>query len=360
MKFSVRDDGIGIPEERMDRLFQVFSQVDPSTTRYYGGTGLGLAICKLLAELMGGRIWVESTLGKGSVFHFTIRAEAVTARQPVLPQTAEPGMEGKQVLILDDNATNREILTGLTRMWGMEPTAAANVDAALTLARSQKFDVALVDWNMPGKHGGDFAREIRASSGLEELPMILLSSGVPFGESSMDLFDSSLGKPVRAMALFQTMACLFGETLPDANATASTPKTNISLDHPLKILLVDDNNVNQRVAALSLQRLGYRADLAANGLEAIAAVTRTSYDVILMDVQMPEMDGLEATRIIRSKKELQQPWVIALTAGVMSDERKRAREAGMDDFMAKPFKADALAECLKRGHLAIQAMRNRD
>ncbi len=353
LKFSVRDNGIGIPPERIDRLFKVFSQVDSSTTRHYGGTGLGLAICRLLTQYMGGKIWVESSPCQGSVFHFTIQAEPVSSRSPGLPSRAEPGLEGKRVLILDDNATNREILVGLMTMWGMESGCAETVDAALELAKCGNFDVALVDWNMPTRHGGEFAREIRKNLRLHELPMILLSSGVPGGDPSLALFNQTLGKPVRAMALFQVMSRLFGCSHHE-NFLPVRPSTyEISADYPLKILLVDDNSVNQRVAALSLARLGYRADTANNGIEAVQAAKLVPYDLILMDVQMPEMDGLEATRLIRADKSRKQPWIVALTAGVMGEDRQNAVDAGMDDFLAKPFRVETLADCLQRGYRSL-------
>lgn len=353
--FKVKDNGIGIPPERMDRLFKAFSQVDSSTTRHYGGTGLGLAICRLLTQYMGGSIWAESTPSHGSTFHFTIQAAPVTARQPGLPQTAEPGLEGKRVLILDDNATNREILTGLMKMWGMKTGAADNVDAALELARCGNFDVALVDWNMPTRHGGEFAEEIRKNPKLAHLPMILLSSGVSSSEPSLKLFTNTLNKPVRAMALFQVMSRLFGTDAAQTSAPLRYVTKEIASLFPLKILLVDDNSVNQRVAALSLARLGYRADLANNGLEAVAAVNTSRYNLVLMDVRMPEMDGLEATRAIRTNLSLRQPWIIGLSAGATAEEHQNATDSGMDDFIAKPFRMENLAECLQRGYAALHA-----
>ena len=351
--FMVKDNGIGIPPERMDRLFKVFSQVDSSTTRHYGGTGLGLAICRLLTQYMGGSIWAESSPSKGSTFHFTIQAEAVTPRQPGPPQSAEPLLEGKHVLILDDNATNREILTGLVNMWGMRTSSAAHVDAALELARTVNFDLALVDWNMPKRNGGDFAQEVRKSPEISKLPMILLSSGIPFGEPMLKLFNGKLNKPVRAMALFQTVSRVLGTDSSQKVVPSLSGSKVIADSFPLRILLAEDNHVNQRVAVLSLARLGYHADLANNGLEAEAAFKAVPYDVILMDVRMPEMDGLEATRKIRASSAAGKPWIIGLSAGATKVENDEAISAGMNDFLAKPFGMEALAGCLERAYLAL-------
>jgi signal transduction histidine kinase/CheY-like chemotaxis protein len=354
--FMVKDNGIGIPPERMDRLFKVFSQVDSSTTRNYGGTGLGLAICRLLTQYMGGKIWVESVPSKGSTFHFTIQAEAVTAREPGPPQSAEPMLEGKRVLIVDDNATNRKILAGLVSMWGMHANSAENVDEALKLVHDGNFDVALVDWNMPKRHGGEFAEEVRNLPAISKLPMILLSSGVPSSEPLLKLFKIKLNKPVRAMALFQSISRILGADASYHTASSRRGYKEISDRFPLRLLLAEDNGVNQRVAALSLARLGYRTDLANNGVEAVAAFNNMHHDVILMDVRMPEMDGIEATQKIRAMDSLRQPWIIGLSAGATKEEHQNAIQAGMNDFIAKPFRMETLAVCLERAYLALQAV----
>lgn len=351
LKFSVHDSGIGIPPERMDRLFKVFSQVDSSTTRLYGGTGLGLAICRLLTHYLGGDIWVESSPCQGSVFHFTIQAEPVNP--PESAGAGKPGLEGKRVLILDEHSTDRDILVGLVTMWGMESVCAQGVAETQQVIRQQRPDVVLVDRDSLGGRLGEFAAQVRQEAEDADLPLLLLGSDIEAAESDLKWYQHRLPKPVRAMALYQVLARIFGDSCDATGLPIRDGLQEMASEFPLKILLVDDNHVNLRVAALSLARLGYRVDTANNGIEAVRAAKLVRYDLILMDVQMPEMDGLAATRQIRAAALARQPWIVALTAGVMGEERQSAIEAGMDDFLAKPFRMLTLADCLRRGYLSL-------
>jgi signal transduction histidine kinase/DNA-binding response OmpR family regulator/putative methionine-R-sulfoxide reductase with GAF domain len=358
--FSVRDTGIGIPAEHMARLFQSFSQADSSTTRKYGGTGLGLAISKRLAELMGGRMWAESLglPGQGSTFHFIIQAES--APLPVKDRRdfsgAQPILTGKKLLVVDDNATNRRILVLQTQSWGMTALETPSAKEALSwLEAGQTFDLAIIDMQMPEMDGIHLASRIRSLPKGQSLPMILFSS---LGRREVDAekvgFSAFLNKPLKQSQLFDALVSIFGDpkTAPDPRAAAPTrsqPDPQMAQKHPLRILLAEDNLVNQKLAMRVLEQMGYRADLAANGLEAVESVARQSYDVILMDVQMPEMDGLEATRQICARwAQSVRPRIIAMTANAMQGDRELCLAAGMDDYITKPFKVDELASALLR------------
>ncbi len=357
LAFAVRDTGIGIPPEGMQRLFQSFSQVDASTTRRFGGTGLGLAISKRLAELMGGTMWVESVVGRGSTFHFTIRIDAVAGKpRPYFSATAGTHqLQDKRVLIVDDNATNRRILTALVEGWGMRQAAAATAAEALALLEAgERFDAAIVDMQMPEMDGAMFAQEVRQRFNRQP-PLILLSS---LGHHAMiedkTLFAAYLTKPAKPAQIQASLIMILREE-PHARPGTAHP-LGVAADparrakHPERILLAEDNVVNQKVALLMLDKLGYRADLAADGLEAIEAVERQRYDVILMDVQMPEMDGIEATRRIigRYPDRATRPTIIATTANAMQGDRERCLEAGMDDYIGKPIKMEELAAALEK------------
>ena len=359
LHFRVRDTGIGIPPERVDRLFRSFSQIDASTTRKYGGTGLGLAISKRLCELMGGKIWVESDPGVGSTFHFTISvSEAHGFDCPESPEVDEV-LRGRRVLIVDDNQTNRYVLTLQADGWGMEPReAASGRDALAWLERSEGFDVAILDMAMPGMDGVEVAREIRRRHPDLDMPLILLSS---LGTTKQELdeaaesagesppgFAAVLTKPARATQLADALArALGGKPAPARPAQPiAAHHANLGTTYPLRVLLAEDNTINQKVALKLLERLGYHADLAENGKEVLEAVEQTPYDVILMDVHMPEMDGIEATRRIRSEKK-REPKILAMTANVLEADRQLCLEAGMDDFVSKPVSFDRLAEALE-------------
>jgi PAS domain S-box-containing protein len=351
--FSVRDTGIGIPEDRMDRLFEAFTQVDASTTRRYGGTGLGLAISKRLAEEMGGRMWVESRVGQGSTFHVTIHTEA--AAGPLAAEELEsiPEIAGKRVLIVDDNATNREILRRQAESWGMVPQEAATPNDALEyVRRGDPFDVAILDMQMPEMDGLALAEEIRRHRDPEALPLVMLTSlGYRDPSPSGGQFAAYMTKPIRPSQLYDALIGIFApqmalQKVPPPSPRAATPSAERS---PLRILLAEDNAVNQRVALLLLEKLGYRADVAADGREALQALERQPYDVVLMDVQMPEMDGLEATRrILERWPEPDRPRIVAMTAGATEADREACLAAGMNDYVSKPIRQEELAAALAR------------
>jgi PAS domain S-box-containing protein len=349
LELAVRDTGIGIPQDRMDRLFTSFSQVDASTTRRYGGTGLGLAISKRLVELMGGTIRAESEEGDGSTFRISLPAEP--AELPTRPTVDDslPQLLGKRVLVVDDNATNREIVTRHARAWQMEPVAVEGGAEALALIDAgERFDLAVLDMMMPGMDGVELAREIRSRRSRRELPLLLLTSlgRLPQAVSSGE-FDAQLAKPLRASQLYNALIRIVaeGDDEPQATAEAERPASGVA---SLRILLAEDNAVNQKVALRLLERLGYGADIASNGLEAIGALERRQYDVVLMDVQMPELDGLDASRRICDRWPDTRPRIIAMTANALPEDREACFAAGMDDYVAKPIRPDALAEALRR------------
>jgi CheY-like chemotaxis protein len=361
LQFSVRDTGIGIPPDRLDKLFLAFSQVDASTSRRFGGTGLGLAVSKRLVEMMGGKMWVESAgvPGKGSTFFFTIQAKVAPESQRRMELTgAQPELNGRRLLIVDDNATNRRILTLQCRGWGMQPRATGSPQEALEWVRhGETFDLAILDLHMPEMDGLELARilkEVPRSSGAPPpFPMILLSSlGGYAGELQTDIFAACLVKPIRSSALFDNLVGIFA-ALPQRPAPVERNRPvvdpQMASRHPPRILLAEDNVVNQKLALRLLSQMGFRADVAANGLEAIQAVERQPYDVVLMDVQMPEMDGLEATRQICARwQSADRPRIVAMTANAMQGDREMCLEAGMDDYLAKPIRVDELILALEK------------
>ncbi len=341
---AVRDTGIGIPADRVDRLFRSFSQVDASTTRVYGGTGLGLAISRRIAEAMGGTISVESTPGQGSVFALTVSLPR--GEQTVDALAAPPAeLAGRRALVVDDNATNREILRRQLTAWGMRVEDHADGEAALAAVDAGATpDVVLLDMHMPGMDGVELARGLRARPSTRELPLLLLTSlgSRPAGGDELGLLH--LTKPVKAGALRTVVAGALGAArTPSPSESAPAPQ------RPLRVLLAEDNVVNQRVALLMLDRLGYRADVVADGLEAVAAVASTPYDVVLMDVQMPGLDGIGATERLRAHLPAERrPRIVAMTAGALDEDRERCLAAGMDDFLAKPVRREELAAALAR------------
>jgi len=363
LHFTVRDTGIGIPADRLNRLFQAFSQIDASTTRKYGGTGLGLAVSKRLSEMMGGTMWVESEgiPGKGSAFHFTIRVPEATHAQvrPAL-QGEAPELRGRSVLVVDDNATNRRILTLQAQGWGMQARATGSPEEALEwVRRGARFDLAVLDLHMPEMNGVELAQEMRGligtaralPGGASGLPLILLSSLGGYGqEIPADLFAACLTKPIRASALFDALMGIFvGHGAPVPAAVPARPDVEMAQRLPLRILIAEDYVVNQKLALRLLAQMGYRADVAANGLEAIQALERQPYDVVLMDVQMPEMDGLEATRQICGRWSGEaRPRIIAMTANAMQGDREICLAAGMDDYISKPIRVEDLVQALVR------------
>jgi len=359
LQFSVRDTGIGILKDLQDRLFRAFSQADATTSRRYGGTGLGLAISKRLSEMMGGEMWVESQglPGKGSTFYFTIvtRAAAEMKSRPHLSRE-QPELSGKRLLIVDDNATNCRILSLQTKTWGMIARDTTSPSEALNwLQRGDPFDLAILDMQMPGKDGLELAKEIREICDEKALPMVLTSSlGKQETHAPEGLFVAYMSKPIRPSVLFDTLMNLFATAPRKAEeSTLVQPRLDpeMASHHPLRILLAEDNVVNQKLALRLLSQMGYRADVAANGVEAIRSLERQPYDVILMDVQMPEMDGLEASRRICSRwPRDSRPHIIAMTANAMQGDREICLEAGMDDYVSKPIRVDELVRALYETH----------
>ena len=370
---SVRDTGIGIPADRVDKLFQVFSQVDASTTRHYGGTGLGLAICKRLVQLMGGRIWVESQSGVGSNFQFEIPMHAVLTRPVAWSSSGQQQLAGKRVLVVDDNATNRRIVDLQTTRWGMHPVSVASGEQALALlASGEYFDAALLDVQMPVMDGYELAGRIRAHFSATQLPILVLTSqGTDMAQSAKLGVAQTLAKPVKSAHLMAALLKALDRpihpvqrqgTLPQPAAPSSMDspvvqssdaKPKLAHNYPLRILLAEDNLVNQRVAQLILQGLGYTIEVAGNGRIALerllqASGSSTAFDAVLMDVQMPEMDGLEAARRIRTDlPAFAQPQIIAMTANAMEGDREQCLAAGMDDYLSKPIKPASLAQAIQ-------------
>ncbi|HOC54364.1 MAG TPA: response regulator [Verrucomicrobiota bacterium] len=362
LHFLVRDTGIGIPVDRLARLFKSFSQADASTSRRYGGTGLGLAISKRLVELMGGKMWVESVPQKGSTFHFTLPLRPSPNRPQVLPETGRPQLANARVLIVDDNATNCRILSSHARRWGMVPRHTQNPSEALEWLRAgEGFELAILDMEMPGLDGVALAGEVRKLPAKGNLPLVLLNpSGVraecpDFVRAS---FAGCLSKPVKSGPLQDLLVRVISGSRPAAPRTHAPAKLDPTLASrlPLRILLCDDNMINQKVAMRLLQQMGYRADMAANGLEALAALDRQPYDLIFMDLMMPEMGGLEATRIIRVRQKQPAEFphckspiiIVAMTASAMPGDREKCFAVGMDDYVAKPVRLEDVRGIVER------------
>ncbi len=349
LSFGVSDTGIGLAPGAAERLFAPFTQIDASTTRVYGGTGLGLAISRRLCDLMGGRIGVESEPGRGSTFTFSIQA-AEAELAPPIPELA-PQLEGLRVLVVDDNATNRRILSLLTSKWGMAARDTESpADALGWVEQGEPFDLALLDYQMPGMDGVELAEALRLLRSREDLRLVLLTSMGSAQETRISGADfaATLSKPLKQSHLYNTLVRVMADQ--PAPATPRAPAIfdpHMAGRHPLRILLAEDNQINLKLTLHLLGKFGYRADVAGNGAEALAAVERQHYDVILMDVQMPVMDGCEATRQIRCRWA-KVPRIVALTANAMDGDREECLVAGMNDYLGKPISPEALAAALRR------------
>jgi two-component system, sensor histidine kinase and response regulator len=366
VRFMIRDTGIGISEEHRQRLFQSFSQADGSTTRRYGGTGLGLAISKQLAEMMGGSIGVKSQPGVGSEFWFTIRLQKQARPGVVVRPRAT--LENVRVLIVDDNHTNRRILSHIVERWGMRSKAVEGGEEALEALRSavstgDPYAIALLDMQMPEMDGFMLAKNIKADPSTADLPLVLLTSlGHGNGSAAASGIAATLTKPVKESALFDTLAVLLGtagqgaDVPPDPlDSPDAAEGLRIVHPHPLRILVAEDNAINQKVALRMLEKLGYRADMVANGREAIEALKQMPYDLVLMDCSMPEMDGFDATAAIRAMEgEYRHTIIVAMTANALHGDRERVLAAGMDDYLAKPVSQKELAALIRDWTMKIR------
>nr|WP_294944573.1 hybrid sensor histidine kinase/response regulator [uncultured Mucilaginibacter sp.] len=345
--FEIRDTGIGIPADKLSKLFEPFSQVDSSTTRKYGGTGLGLVICDRLISLMGGNITVDSEPGIGTTFRFAIKCKLSTEHK----QEPEPlnidGIKGRQVLVVDDNATNRRILQLQLENWGLKPVMASSGHDALEILNSKPdLDLVITDMQMPEMDGFELSTAIKKN---KALPVILLSSiGDETKKQHPGLFAAVLTKPVKQQRLRKIIITELLQLPPQAEQDqkqATLLNKDFAALHPLNILVAEDNLINQKMILRVLEKLGFQPALATNGAEAIAMLDKQFYDVILMDVQMPDMDGLDATRYIR-QHHAKQPVIIAMTANAMLEDREICMEAGMNNYIAKPVKLEVLVTML--------------
>ncbi len=351
LEFSVKDTGIGIPSAKQSNLFKPFSQVDASTSRKYGGTGLGLAICARLVEMMGGEIRVMSSPGEGSTFTFTIRTRySKEHRDTFYDKISWDILEGKTVLIVDDNKTNIKILEVLCKNWKMTTlTSTSSFEAIQMLDEGISPDLAIVDMIMPGMDGLELARQIRQRSRFTHLPLLLLTS-LGYKENSREskeLFFSQINKPLKITVLGDTLV----KALTGAKTAVITKKVPEQLQHlsekyPFSILIAEDNMINQKLIVKVFNLMGYTPDVVANGLEVIEALNRQSYDIIFMDIQMPEMDGLQATRVIVNQFSDKKPYIVAMTANAMPGDREICLNAGMNDYLSKPIKLEIVQQLL--------------
>jgi signal transduction histidine kinase/CheY-like chemotaxis protein/ligand-binding sensor domain-containing protein len=352
LRFSVKDTGIGIAPDKLDKLFKSFSQVDSSTTRKYGGTGLGLAISEKLVELMGGKFTVESKLHEGSVFSFNIITRAGVDTLTTYVHYHTEGLEGKRILIVDDNLTNRNILKTQMELWKFIPVLAASGEEALQLMQQQDaFDLVITDMQMPAMDGLRLARSIQEK--FEDTPIILLSSlGDEKKEAYANLFSAVLSKPIKQQQLYNHVINSLSKkrklTITEHQPVQTKIPSMTTAVNSLSILAAEDNVVNQKIIIYMLAKLGYAVDIVQNGREAVNAAASKKYDLILMDVQMPEMDGLEATRIIRQNQGSDHIFrIVAMTANAMQGDREDCLEAGMDDYISKPIGLDDLKKMLE-------------
>jgi signal transduction histidine kinase/HPt (histidine-containing phosphotransfer) domain-containing protein len=359
LQFSVRDTGIGIQSDWLDRLFKPFAQAEVSTARRYGGTGLGLAISKRLVELMGGKMWAESVPGQGSTFHFTINVHADLQPEPFGLAKPQPKLADLRLLIVDDNATVRRVLADQVAKWGMIPSSAESPQQALDwLRKGEKYDLAVLDFRMPHMDGLALAAEIHKLPGAEMMPLVLLMPLGPRTEApggTRIVFAHTISKPVKPAQLCEMLVrALLNPKIAPPQETPAKPYQPLAERLSLQILLCDDNAINQKVATRILQQLGYQPGLAGNGREAILALERKPYDLVFMDVMMPEMDGLEATRAIRERQKAGAPnfhsgiVIVAMTAQAMQGDREKCLAAGMDDYLAKPIRPKDVRAVIER------------
>lgn len=350
LRFEVRDTGIGIPRKKLTRLFQAFSQGDSSTTRKYGGTGLGLVICEKLIHLMGGNIGVESTEGRGTLFNFTLPTQEVDNPQSKSNTCLESVLLNKRILIVDDNATNRSILGKQLDQWKMNTIVRATGQEALeSLQQEPAIDLVITDMQMPEMDGIALASRIKSL--VPQMPILLLSSmGTELSAEEAQNFSAVLTKPVKQAQLLQQLVTIIRKEAPcaitDSKEEVFQP-VNLAARNPMRILIAEDNPINQQLALIVLNKLGYSPQLAENGKEALEKMEDQHFDLIFMDVQMPELDGLEATQRIR-QQQYRQPVIIAMTANAMQGDREECLKAGMDDYISKPVKPELIAQLLEK------------
>ena len=363
IQFGVKDTGIGIPQDRIDSLFNAFTQADSSTTRKFGGTGLGLAICSKLVELMNGKIWIESEVGEGSTFFFTLETKPAEVTEKEYFTDDIPDLRGKKVLIVDDIITNRKILRLQCEYWGLIPIIAATSEEALSIiSKEEAIDLAMVDFQMPKMTGVQLGKKIKQS---KNIPMIMLSSyDTPEGlDKKSDLFKAVLTKPIKKSQLFD--AIIVSLTSRKKSKRIQKPvqlDSNLANKMPLRLLLAEDNKINQKLASKIFDKMGYKIDVAEDGLETLNMMDSQNYDIIFMDVQMPQMDGLEATEEIRKLYPRETgPIIVAMTANALQGDKEKCLEAGMDDFISKPIKITAIQDALiKWGGKTKKPMINSD
>lgn len=341
--FSVKDSGIGIAKEKMDILFEAFTQADATTTRRYGGTGLGLAIAKHLINLMGGNIWVESTVGKGSTFFFNLKLTTSGIGKTKLYVRGQiPELKNSRVLIVDDNETNRHIFTLQFESWGMIPYTARSGQEALEIIEEQEepFELAVVDMQMPSMDGLELGKIIKSMPFKGDIPMIMLTSLGKINKLPTEIFDAQLSKPIKLAELFEEVLRVIAETRNRRNNMADhNIDKNLAEKLPMRILLAEDNITNQDLVITLLGKMGYKIDAVENGRKVLEMLERKKYDIILMDIQMPVMNGMEATKAICERyPEDERPKIIAITANAMSGDRERYLSAGMVDYLPKPIK----------------------
>ncbi len=349
LAFEVKDTGIGIPKDKQQKLFQSFSQVDASTTRKFGGTGLGLAICKKLVEMMGGEISVKSEVGVGSSFKFSLTVEKSDKELGV--RNSE-NLKGKSIFILDDNDTNLFILKAQCEKVGMKvKTYQDSWKVFNSVEELEKFDMGILDMHMPDKNGVQVAEVIREKFSKTELPLVLLSSIMDLGSvEQRKKFNLYLTKPIKQTHLHHNLERVFGDVEGVLRSKEKENLQSFDLGRKLKILLAEDNAINQKVASKMLERFGQTCDVVGNGIEAVQMCRLIDYDLIFMDMEMPEMDGIEATKmLIKIEDDLAKlPVIIAMTANAMEEDRKKCLDAGMHDFLPKPVKLESMQEILKK------------
>ena len=355
LHFSVRDTGIGIPADKQNRLFKSFQQVDPATSRNFGGTGLGLAISKRLVELMGGRIWVESAPGKGSVFQFTILTRAAAGAAPPAWMANQLPLNNKRLLVIEDHTVTREIIGHRAQRWGMIVSQAATIrEALLSISQHPSPDAILLDEQLPDLDARRAIAQIRKQPQARQTPMLLLTSNPLRTDEHRDLDDEIAGfaaKPVRTPKLLDALCHSLNIQLQREKKAPVVPvlDANLAKRMPLQVLLADDNPINQKVGLSVLARLGYRAQIATNGFEVLRALEAGHFDLVFLDVQMPEMDGLEAARQICTRWSAEKrPAIVAMTGNAMAGDREKCLKAGMDDYICKPVNPAELQAVLER------------